>query len=55
MRFTNQEAGVNAVKFFPSGDSLASAGDDGGVSWWVHGGWACVGLGWNFIRHYTVN
>lgn len=34
MRFTHLEAGVNAVKFFPGGDSVASAGNDGIVSGW---------------------
>jgi hypothetical protein len=35
MKFTYQEAGVNAVRFHPSGDSVASAAEDGGVSRWV--------------------
>lgn len=32
IKFTNQEAGVNGVRFHPSGESVAAAGNDGGVS-----------------------
>lgn len=32
MKFENQETEVNAVKFFPSGEAVAAAGNDGIVS-----------------------
>lgn len=32
MKFTNQESGVNAVKFFPNGEAVISGGNDGSVS-----------------------
>ena len=31
MKFDNQESEVNAVKFFPSGEAVAAAGNDGMV------------------------
>lgn len=31
MQFTNQESGTNSVQFFPSGESVAAAGNDGKV------------------------
>ena len=31
MKYTNQEAGVNSVRFYPNGEAIASAGSDGTV------------------------
>ena len=31
MKFTDQESGVNAVKFFPNGDAVVAGGNDGTV------------------------
>lgn len=32
MKYMNHEAGVNAVKFSPNGDEVATAGNDGTVT-----------------------
>ena len=52
MKFGGLRSGVNAVRFFPSGDLVAAAANDGivragGRGWLVEDGWeGLAGGGW---------